>query len=101
MFIFNLISFSFICLRVASSSQSSSQLTSSPSTDPLDIPGHIPLDIPGHTIPLDPGHTNIPLDIPLIFRLHRGEWFGEPIRFSQTAEGELLATIFETFSNAS
>ena len=82
----SVITFTLLVLRIST--------TSSAST--VDIP----LD-PGHTdIPFIPGHT-IPLDIPLIFRLHTGEFFGESIRFCQTPEGELLATIFETFSNAS
>ena len=103
MFIFNLISFSFIWLRVAASSS----LASSPAPiDTLD-PGHtIPLD-PGHTIPLDPGHT-IPLDpgtdIPLLMDIPLVSEFDLPITYIGTFLGdpshqELLVTIFEKFSS--
>jgi hypothetical protein len=62
MFIFNLISFSLIALRVASTSSIPAPIDIP--LDPVDIPLYlldIPVD-PGLDIPLDPGHIDIPLD---------------------------------------
>ena len=93
MFIFNLISFGLIALRVASTSSISPAPIDIP-LDPVDIPLYlldIPVD-PGLDIPLDPGHIDIPLDT-LFPITHIGEFLGDP------SHQELLVTIFEKFSS--